>query len=535
MKVTAITRCCAILALVIALTTFDRSTTIGQVATTDDTPNVLIDLSHEFTFMYDAFLPVGYLLPNGYEVTHSLATLTAAMLNNVDVLVIEQATTAVPFNAEQITTIQSFVQNGGGLLLVGKKWVWQPSPFLPSVISYPLNDLAATFGIAFIDGYGTTPFQVQPHEITQGVTAFDNQGAVPGLLNVNATSTVIMADGAGRPVFAAKEFGAGRVAVSAEDVFLSSPFTGQPLINVKFTQQLFNWLSHSRTTRYPGQTPISRILPENYLVQGTVTLYYTDALGPRATFLTGNYPAIFDHLVTMMSIEPVYQFTIIALATGGGGYSGGQEMGVGVLTGDSAVVRVLAHELTHSFVLPGALPGFGFNEGWASLAAIRVARQLGYEVDANIERQYFETQFRAIDPGGTLLDLNTAIVTEHGGAYMGKAMWVIETLEGNYGVDFMARLMPLHRQLVLSGQVSNPVTMGEFIVMMSNVAGTNLRSFFQNIGTHWQEVSTLTPTATSTPTLRPTLTSTPTFTSTPTITPTPIRIYLPVIMKDYQR
>ncbi|MBC8254680.1 MAG: hypothetical protein H8E35_11730 [Ardenticatenia bacterium] len=589
MKTTAITRRYVVLALVVALTSLGSPTTLGQVATANDTPNVLIDLSHEFTFMYDAFLPVGYLLPDGYEVTHSSATLTAAMLNNVDVLVIEQATTAVPFSAEQTATIQSFVQNGGGLLLVGKRWVWQPTQFFPSVTSYPLNDLAAVFGITFIDGYGTTPFQVQPHEITQGVTAFDNQGAVPGLLNVDATSTVIVADSSGRPVFAVQEFGAGRMAVSAEDVFLSSPFIGQPLINMRFTQQLFNWLSHDKTTRYPGQTPPFRILPENQLVQGTVTLYYTEALGPRATFLTDNYPTIYNHLVTMMAVEPVYQFTIIALATGGGGYSGGQEVGVGVLTGDSAVVRVLAHELTHSFVLPGALPGFSFNEGWASLAAIRVARQMGYEADANAERQYFESQFRAIDPDGTLLNLNTAIVTEHGGAYMGKAMWVIETLERDYGADFMARLMPLHRQWVQSGQASNPVTMGEFIAMMSEVASTDLRPFFQSIGTHWQEVPTPTPTATSTktptstptstptptptststgtptatptstPTLTPTATSTRTPTSTPTSTPTPtptststgtptatststptltptlIQIYLPVITKSYQQ
>jgi hypothetical protein len=260
------------------------------------------------------------------------------------------------------------------------------------------------------------------------------------------------------------------------------------LVNEAFIRQLFDWLSHGRVTRYPGQTLPYRYYPENQLVEGTVTLYYTDALGLRATFLTDNYPIIYNHLVSMMAIEPIYDFTIVALPTGGGGYSGGQEVGVGVLTDDSAVVRVLAHELTHSFVLPGALPGFGFNEGWASLAAIRVAGQMGYEVDANTERQYFETQFRTIDPDGTLLDLNTATVTEHGMAYMGKAMWVIETLEGDYGADFMARLMPLHHQWVQSGQASNPVTMGEFIAMMSEVASTALRPFFQSIGTYWQEV-----------------------------------------------
>ncbi len=373
----------AIFSLLIALTMLGL-TTPGQAANTNDRPNVLIDLSHEFTFRYDAFLPVGYLLPEGYEVTHSLATLTATRLDKVDILVIEQATTAVPFTTEQIVAIQSFVQNGGSLLLVGKKWAWSPSPFFPSVTRYPLNNLVAIFGITFRDGYGTTPFQVQSHEITQGVTTFDNEGAVPGLLNVDAASTVIVADGAGQPVFAVKEFGAGRVVVSAEDIFVSSPFTGQPLINVRFTQQLFYWLSRGKTTRYPGHTPPFRILPEHQLIQGTVTLYYTEALGPRATFLTDNYPTIYHHLTT-----------------------------------------------------------------------------------------------------GTLLNLNTAIVTENGQAHMGKAMWVIESMESDYGSDFMARLMPLHRQWVQSGRASNPVTMDEFITMLSTVAGTDLSSFFQTIGTHW--------------------------------------------------
>lgn len=452
----------------------------------NEPPNVLIDLGHEFTFMCDAFLPNAYLLPYGYEVTRSFAFLHPAMLNGVDVLVIHQATTAVPFTSEQIAAIQEFVRNGGGLLLIGNKSVWKSSPFFPDVKGYPLNDLSEAFGVTFGDGHGTPPFRTHPHEITQGVTIVDNQGLLSGLLKVDKTSTVIVTDSTGRPVCAVKEFGSGRVVTIAMDCFISSPYSGKPLVNVGFIQQMFKWLSFGKTTRWSNHTPPSRILPERRLVQGNVTLYYSEALGRRATFLLEIFPTVYNSLARMMGLEPVGQFTVIALATGGGGYSGGQELGIGVLAKDSAVVMVLAHELTHSFVLPGALPGFGFNEGWASLAAIRVARQLGYGADADAERRQFESQFRSLDFDGTRLDLNTLVVPEdHAQAYMGKAMWVIESLEKNYGADFMARLMPLHRQWVQSGRASNPVTMRDFIGMLSMVAGTDLASFFKAIGTHW--------------------------------------------------
>ena len=455
----------------------------GQAAIATESPNVLIDLSHEFTFAYDAFLPVGYLEPDGYDTTHSHETLCASTLNAVDVLVVEQATTALAFDAEQINVVMEFVQSGGGLLLVGKKWAWQPSPLFPSVTTYPINDMAAEFGCAFEDGYGATPCLVGAHEVTQGVTGFDTRGCTPGLLAVDANSTVIIADASGNPVVVVKEVGSGRIAISAEDCFVSSPFTGEPLINVRFVENLFRWLSHGKTTRYPGQTPPARYLPENQIVQGTVTLYYTDTLGARALFLTDNYPVVHDHLVTMMSVQPVFDFTFIALAASGSGYSGGQEVGVGVLTDDSWVVRILAHELTHSFVEPGGLPGYGIGEGWPSLAAIRVARQMGYAVEANAERLSFEIQFRSVDPDGTCLNLSLPIVTTSGQAYMGKAMWVIESLEAEYGADLMAQLMPLHRQWVQSGRASEPVTMDELIQMLSEIANANLYPYFRSIGT----------------------------------------------------
>jgi len=455
----------------------------GQATIATESPNVLIDLSHEFTFEYDAFLPVGYLEPDGYDITHSFETLSASTLDGMDILVIEQATTALTFDAEQIRAIMEFVQNGGGLLLVGKKWPWQPSPLFPSVTTYPINDVAAEFGCAFEDGYGAAPYQVRVHETTQGVTGFDTRGCTPGLLAVDASSTVLIADAAGNPVVAVREVGSGRVAMSAEDCFVSSPFTGEPLINVRLIENLFRWLSHGKTTRYPGQTPPARYLPENQQVEGTVTLYYTDTLGARAQFLVDNYPTVYGHLVTIMNVHPIFDFTFIALAAIGNGYSGGQEVGVGVLIDDSWVVRILAHELTHSFVEPGGLPGYAIGEGWASLAAIRVARQMGYAIEADAERLSFEIQFRSVDPDGTSLDLSLPIVTANGRAYMGKAMWVTESLEAQYGADLMARLMPLHRQWVQSGRASEPVTMDELIQMLSEIAEANLYPYFRSIGT----------------------------------------------------
>ncbi|MCG2770106.1 MAG: hypothetical protein L6435_17295 [Anaerolineae bacterium] len=545
MKRTASTRLYVVLALAFGLAIGSSSPSLGQLPLANETPNVLIDLSHEYTFAFDWDLSWRYLGPAGYDYTRFMATLERASLNAYDALVIGQYGTGVAFPVELRNAIRDFVSAGGGLLLIGKGWVWDTYyGGFPFASSYPLNDLATVFGAQFItNAYAVQPYSIRPHETTAEVTTLETKGCVGGILALDANWVPLVTDSTGQPLMAVRQFGSGRIFLSAEDCILANP-----PINLTFILNVVSWLTDGQQTRYPGTTPEQRVEPELMQIMPHVTVRYAASLGDRFQFVQDNFPTIYNNLKSMTAVEPVYDLRILCLATGGGGYSGGQEIGVGILTVDHSVIGVLTHEMAHSWNEPGGFPGAALEEGWASLMAIRVQDQMGCHSEAAAHRAVFEAQFRRLDPTGTELDLNadaTGIPLGDLQAYMGKAMWVFETLEGNYGADFFSRLMPLHRQWVQSGQASNPVTMGDFIAMMSEVAGTDLGPFFQSIGTHWQEVSTPTPTpvSTGTPTATPTTAPTPTRTTTPNITPTQTcpptqaprehpRLFLPFVLKD---
>lgn len=478
------TRCYVALILAVMLIWLGRVSIGGQVTTANDTPNVLIDLSHEYSFAFDWDLPWRYLAPAGYDYTRYMASLEPESLNGYDVLVVSQFASGVAFPPHLLEAIRDFVSQGGGLFIVGKGWVW-PAYYsgYPPALHYPLHDLAAAFGAELTTAYASKPYWIHPHEVTTGVIGVDTKGCVAGTLALDASWTPLITDNVGQPVMAVRQFGSGRIFLTAEDCIL-----GNPPINTTFMSNIFNWLTHGHRTRYPGYTPLQRVIPELSQTINHVTIHYAASLGDRYQFIQDNFGIVYSHLQVMTSVEPIYDLVILCLATGGGGYSAGQEIGVGVLTADPYVIGVLTHEMAHSWNEPGGFPGAAFEEGWASLMAIRVLERMGYRQEASDGRAIYEAQFRRLDPSGTELDLNadlTGIPLDDLQAYMGKAMWVFETLERNHSNDFMIRLMPLHRHWVQVGRASNPVTLDEFITMLSTVAGMDLRPFFRSIGTHW--------------------------------------------------
>lgn len=372
MKTAAITHRCVVWTLVIVFTSVGSPATLGQIDMANDTPNVLVDLSHEYAFAFDWDLPWRYLAPANYDYTRYMATLEPTSLDSYDVLAISQFATGVAFSLNLRQAIENFVSAGGGLFLVGKGWVW-PAYYsgYPPASSYPLNDLAGVFGAQLVTTtYANLPYTIRSHEVTAGVTDLDSKGCVAGTLALDANWIPIIIDSAGQPIIAVRDYGSGRIFLTAEDCIL-----GNPPINTTLILNVFNWLTHGHQTRYQGNVPVQRVEPELSQTMNHVTIRYASSLGDRYQFIQDNFAAIYDHLTTMTAVEPGYNLTILCLATGGGGYSGGQEIGAGVLTADHSVVGLLTHEMAHSWNEPGGFPGAAFEEGWASLMAIRVKDQ----------------------------------------------------------------------------------------------------------------------------------------------------------------
>jgi hypothetical protein len=454
---------------------------IGQQSTFAlETPNVLIDLSHEFTFKFDADLPYKYLEPAGYDYTRYLATLETKSLDGYDIVVISQFVSGVSFSSDLLQGIKKFVEKGGGLLLIGKGWVW-PSYYsgYPKATNYPLNDLSIIFGATFTTSYATDLYTIEQHEITEGVTSIDNQGSTSGTLVIDGNWTSIASDSKGNAIMAIRNYGNGRVFISAEDNIF-----GNPAKNVVLISNIFKYLSHDKQTRYPGYKPVQRIKPELSKTLNHVTIRYAYSLDERYQYIGNCFEDVYKKLKAITTIEPVYDLELLCLATGGGGYSGGQEIGVGILTNDHYLVSVLAHELAHSWNEPGNFPSAAFEEGWAELMAIRVEGQMGFHIEAESERAEYEKQFRRLDQIGNKLDLRInfeGLSYDDKHSYMGKTMWVFETLETKFDNNFMARLLSLHREYVQKGIYSNPITMENFTDMIEIVAGADLTEYFKSI------------------------------------------------------
>jgi len=470
------------LALVLAFSLCHHPELFAQRA-----PRVIIDGSLEFTFLWstdwwEGTLAKSYLQPMGFEYTLSQETLDSTVFN-YDVLVIEQTTVNIQVSKPLGRLIQGYVNHGGGLLLVGKGWAWQNiAPHSPNE-AYPVDYIASFFGIQFTTATAAKPYTVLPHEITTGVSDFDNGTSAAGILLLPSGAEVLVKDGQGRPILGALRYGNGRVVALAENDCLAPQLPGTPR-NVLLLQNALSWLKAGMAAQNTGMAIPYRIYPERSLTLGGATLLYAASLGTRAQFLLTRFPTVYGALRGLMGTELTRLIRVVALASGGGGYSGGNEIGVGVLASDYYTLAVLAHELTHSWVLPG-YEELWMGEGWASLAAIRVTTGMGYESNARAERASFDGSFRQVDPTGTQLDLSTSSHAYEPGyppgpAYMGKCMWVIETLENQFRKDLMKRYVRLKRKYLTEGTT---MFTDRTVYFLSLAAGYDLYAYFQRIGT----------------------------------------------------
>jgi hypothetical protein len=91
----------------------------------------------------------------GYTVTRLPGVLTSASLSGIGVVMIGNAWGMI--SQSEVETLQTFVTSGGGLLLMGLGWSWEPyNPGL-TLDDYPMNVLGEVFGVRWIRGYVNDP------------------------------------------------------------------------------------------------------------------------------------------------------------------------------------------------------------------------------------------------------------------------------------------------------------------------------------------------------------------------------------------
>ncbi len=164
--------------------------------------------------------------------------LTADRLAPYDFLIVCES--ALDFTTAEISAVQTWVNNGGGLLALND------APFQPNDVLF-LNNLTMPFGL-FTNS--TNIGSVDPailsenHPTTEACTSLDFGSS--GAINVTGDAYEIWNDGAGNIILAASEFGNGRVILAADRLWLGNADILQNS-NRQYGWNMANWLTAGTT------------------------------------------------------------------------------------------------------------------------------------------------------------------------------------------------------------------------------------------------------------------------------------------------
>jgi hypothetical protein len=129
---------------------------------------------------------------NGYVFTALPDTISASQLATSSVLIVGNAWQA--FTSNEVDAVRQFVENGGGLCLLGLGWSWEPYHPGSTIEQYPMMALAAPFGIRWLRAGFSDPtdlFNGWPrfHTFYPDVPACTITGAMDALLQLHAQHT----------------------------------------------------------------------------------------------------------------------------------------------------------------------------------------------------------------------------------------------------------------------------------------------------------------------------------------------------------
>ncbi|MHA2140918.1 MAG: hypothetical protein ACXADC_03820 [Candidatus Thorarchaeota archaeon] len=212
--------------------------------------NILFDESHTANasagwIPSNASLFSAMLDENGYTSdTNFNVSLDSGILSGYDILVIFFP--MLSLTAGEITAVQTFVSNGGSLLLVGVDgtnfWNFNPSK---------LNPISSAFGIEFNnDMLDVTVTSFPVHNVTYGVTSFwTRDGQIRGCsLNVTGSAATTVVEYGGSNLTVVTDYGLGRVAA----VGSPGPFTkyawmdgGNGPSHYQFSLNVIDWLARN--------------------------------------------------------------------------------------------------------------------------------------------------------------------------------------------------------------------------------------------------------------------------------------------------
>jgi len=261
---------------------------------------VLFDQTHWTDPISGYSLWVGNLTDRGYVVdTLTVSPITPSALEGYDVFVIPQAHDY--YSSSELTAIQDFVLNGGGLLVIG-----DDSPYIYS-------DLTRFAGITWDwGGYSGYTSDITPHPVTEGVnTAYF--GLPMSRMFVSLPAQDIIRDAGKNIMLAVSEMGAGAV-IGIDDEDSVIDWCIRYADNLRLANNMIDWLKSRRPIASFTYSPLDPYVGEtvtfdasaSYDPDGTIFSYLWDfgdhAIGDGVT-TTHVYAAGGTYTVALTAID----------------------------------------------------------------------------------------------------------------------------------------------------------------------------------------------------------------------------------------
>jgi hypothetical protein len=382
--------------------------------------HAVVDIGHEFSFYGDGRFHSQYL--TGQPVVTNWGSLFNFDFSNANLLILLGCEPHLRYWPEDLNTIHTFLQDGGGVVLLG------------AAGDNPQNELARNFGCTF-DKPAKSPFKANDEAI---IGKISGQSDTLKLRQPKLWQILII-DAENNPIMARRTLGKGTLLVSARGLAGSNPDASDN-INVSWWKPLLRATAAGK--QVVSKRPFSSrgISELDYTEKiGNITLQYSDYLKPYAKAMGDIYlrckPVIEKRMGVPLSEGMASKIGL--LATGGGGFSSGQVLGLAVFWGgfpehEESMIEFITHESVHSWVLPFAEI---WNEPIATYVGNLVMIDMGHEKEANQRIQSTIERASQIDPTMKLYDIDGKSSDpktrklndgERNNIHWGKTFWIFE-------------------------------------------------------------------------------------------------------------
>jgi hypothetical protein len=430
------------------------------------------DIAHEFTFYFDGRFAANYIGEDGAD-ARCWATLHKYDLSNANLLVLQSGASPCPYLPQDVAAARRFLNEGGGVVILGDYALFRDEK------EYRLNEMAGAFGAEFVTEPAKEPLGAAPELMAESVRTY---GGKTVRLKDPSEWKVLLRDAGGRVVMARRQVGRGQLLVASRALAGRQPDAQDP-INGTWWRPLLRDLARGKTVD-PARPP-EGMMPENAVDRGGLRLRYTDYMQPYANAILRIYRRCRPAMERILGVPPSKNMmtSLILLPTGGGGFSDGTNIALGVWWGDFpkqeyGMVELLGHEGTHSWVLP--FPEPMWNEGIATYVGILLGRELGLAQEADASLKGWLDGALKLDPDMTKYDIAQGKDVPHV-VGMAKPMWIFEQLRKEKP-DIVARYFQAKRRLMDPSR-RDRYTADDCVAVLSAAMGRDLFPWFRSLGT----------------------------------------------------